>query len=979
MKRWSMVLAAICLSASVSLTAQGLDDADGADLFAEPAEAKNEPVFVNKAPAKKMVKLPPDCDSFGFELALSNPSAVKVQIETAGDKYKKSFTVSPGEQILMYEADAKKGEMALPPETFKNHVMNMKFPDFKIDYYAFPNFTRYKSDAVNKNMVKWDAEIPNALKRKLRVDLRPAKTGIAVYLDGTYAGIMKGSSRLKSVNITGGEGPEITHMKPYVNEQSTPDYEAVDFPRIANPGVMKSATLSIKPGFTKINGIPMYVADGAHSSDLSLVKGLKGMNFTAEIDYYMERTAWERLPECQQGSVPNGYYTEAYVLFALDPDPKKDRSFSFRFGRFSRWGRVNGWAYTDVFLPKKDSDFPANVKKVGTVQLNGKELPLYFGTFPIDIGVTADIITHDVQTERRCDYLDYEFMGRRSLPGAYGDPSHRPDEKKPSAVNLFGVTFKKAGIFLDFVQKEPGNIFYNDEVPETTVVVKSEKPGDYTITWRIMDSFSRKELKTGSETMSFTKAGEEKRLTVPLSQPDVGHYFLDFDVIIDGKKAFTHHAAFALLGKDTRLAEPTESPFGSWWTGAHLGIRDPEVVMRIFHKAGIRRPCGLHVLMDSKGNLSPENQARMKKYKMILNQFGWPSPPAKDADPKAYDTFMHANYDPLVKAFPDTKYALIFHESFGDPQVPESYGEKAEATDKDKKYAKTAADAAEWLRAHYPDIKLCYGNNTSSSALTAALLRSGYNKDLIDFIGSETPGQGCIPERIWQGGTQGIWFSQEVGRTWGVDLKVTGCFEYSARPDRMFVRPHDQAAYYMRDALIGLGYGFETLGISGLNDAGNWYTQTIWGSGSLCKKAPFLYPKPMLAAYAAMTRALDRIKFNPVSRDTGNLSCYALEFERKCGDAAYALWVPKGESEVVFEFPENVDGELIGFLGKTSRISGKTIRLTASIYPQYLVVPKKADAVKHVKTISPEPGKNYTPAIKFENMADITVVEKDDT
>lgn len=972
MKRNLFPAFAVFLSGCLSLSAQVMD----VDIFDKQELTEENILPKTKKPASVTVKIPPDCDSFGCDLILNQPGTVMVQVETEKDKFKKSFQITPVPQTMWNEPSDKElsGKTAReikPPEPeFKNHVLSVSSKFFNISYYVLPKFSSYTPDEVNKRIAAWEAQIPNALRHSLRIDIKPGTGGLHVYLDGIYSAKLPGDSTIVSVRITGGTGPSVLNAKPYKDQLSTPEFEAADFSRIANPGAMKNAKVSLKPGFQTISGVPMVVLDGAHSSDLSLVKGLRGLNFTLERDYYMSRTAWERYPESQQSAIPNGYYSDAYILFALDPDPAKDRAFSFRLGRFVG-GRVVAFATTDVFLPEKDAEFPENIKKVGDIVRNGESLPLYLGRFKIPCGEILDVITRDPYAPRR-DYMDFEFMGRRSGRGVYADVSHRPSPQFKSAVNLFGVTFRRAGVYLDMIQSEPGNIFYNDDVPETGVLVTSVRPGKYTLRWSILDSYGKETLKKMEKELSFANVGEMQKITVPLDMPEEGLYGLRVEILDNGVADIVHDASFALLGKDTRLAEPIESPFGSWYTPHHFGTSDPEIYMRIFHKIGVRRPCGLGKLVDKNGVLLHADL--IKKYKLTLNQLGWCGMPPENATDEEMEKHFSDAWDAQIKAFPDCKYVTIYHESYGDYYVPEAHGEKVEATEKDVRFAKVATSIAAWFRKNHPDIKLCYGNNTSSQSLTAALLRCNFKPEYLDFVGIETPGQGCVPERLWKGGTQGTWYAQEVGRTYGLDLKVTGCFEFTMRPERLFDSLHEQAAYFMRDALIGLSYGYETLGISGLNDAGGWYSQTLWGSDGLCRRGPLFYPKPLLLAYSTMTKVLDQIKFGPKTMDTGNLSAYAIEFDRKRGDHVYAFWVPKGESEMTFDFPKSVDAELVDCFGKSKKVSGKDFTLTASIFPSYLIVREKADSVRHSKTISPKPPESFKVAVPFDRIKDLSIV-----
>lgn len=919
--------------------------------------------------------VPSDCDSFGFDLTLNNAGGeLKIQFELADEPKKKYFTMFPTGQSLSFTETnfSSNAEIEKPSEVFSNHAIAIRSKFFNFDYFVMPCFERYSSNYVYKNIAKWDEKIPNALNRKIRIDLRAIPEGIALYLDGVYAKHFPGGRQLKKIWITGGTGPSVEKAKAYRDTLSSKEWQLIDFSGVANPGVMKDASISLPTGQTVVEGVPMFVLSPEHSSDISLVKGvMPGFNLLLETDKYMSRTAWERHPVTQQSAVPNGYYDELCLLFALDPDPKKDRYLTFRMGRFSKnGGRSTGWAYTDLVLPKDDARIPSDIKKVGTVKLKDKEVPLYFVRLPIECGDLLPFITQDGnRSGYGMDYLDFEFLGRRRGAGAGGSNAHKPFDAFPSAFNLFGMTFRKAGVHLDMIQSEPGNIFFNDEVPETTAVVTGVRPGAYSMKWTITDTWDKVVLKEGTQTFRFTKPGESEKVRIDLAQPDIGHYNLKIDLYEGERLSYTHHAAFALLGKDTRLATPAESPFGAWWTPYHLGEENMERAMEIYHKAGIRRSTGLGILVTPDGKLNKKDI--LDKYKITLNQIPWNlgRPPDHETDPEGFDKYMRDAYDKYMTAFPDMKYVLVWHEGGRPVSTPElQTGKKVNPQGFETELAVLSEAILKWLRKNHPDRKILFGNAGSSLNYIAALLRNDISTDLIDFVGIETPGIGRLPESLNESTVQSSYLVKALGRVYGKELKVSGCYEFSARSNRLFPVIQEQAAFYMRDGLLGLCHGFETLGLSGLCDAGDAYPQTIWGGGGLCRKAPLLYPKPMISAYAAMTRALDRIKPNPVARDTGNLSLYVPEFERKDGKIAYAFWVPKGEVRFDFDFPEEIEAEYIEPFGKTSTIRGKKISMTATIYPQYLVVPCKADQVRHIATISPAPPESYKPEIVFDSM-----------
>ena len=92
---------------------------------------------------------------------------------------------------------------------------------------------------------------------------------------------------------------------------------------------------------------------------------------------------------------------------------------------------------------------------------------------------------------------------------------------------------------------------------------------------------------------------------------------------------------------------------------------------------------------------------------------------------------IEKRYQPMYDRYPEVKDVLIFHESYGDITPPEIFGVKKQLTPQEKKrdlsFARVAEVLARWHRKKHPDVKLVFGNQTSSTAIVAALLRSGFD------------------------------------------------------------------------------------------------------------------------------------------------------------------------------------------------------------------------------------------------------------
>ena len=106
------------------------------------------------------------------------------------------------------------------------------------------------------------------------------------------------------------------------------------------------------------------------------------------------RTPLFGLPSAVHYRLPAAIYTKAHILFALDPDSRKDAVLTVRLGHYINNGS-GGNMLGDVVIDLRDRkplEYPG-IEQVGTVQHRGRELPLYLATVDLAqaIGKIIDI------------------------------------------------------------------------------------------------------------------------------------------------------------------------------------------------------------------------------------------------------------------------------------------------------------------------------------------------------------------------------------------------------------------------------------------------------------------------------------------------------------------------------------------------------------------------------------------------------------
>ena len=632
--------------------------------------------------------------------------------------------------------------------------------------------------------------------------------------------------------------------------------------------------------------------------------------------------------------------------------------------RFGIWGRGGAMADTTHSATRR-RETGRWIEQVGSVEYTADQkkikVPLYFVRVDLKAGDILDILADqkDPYAPMKIGpYLDFEFLGKCGGLDVQNDRRRKPLATSTSAVHIFGVTLEKAPAELRLKQAQPGNIFHNDETPETTFAMRANTAGRYELRWEIT-SIDGKVLVKKAKTVELPAVGSEADITLPLTMPDAGWYGLSVTLADAGGHALLkHEAAFALLGKDTRAAG-YESPFGTWWFhGVHYTTKDAAVAGPMLFKAGFRRTTMAWTKASEK---------EFAPWKLSVNQIQWPFRLADLKDWPAAEKRAELAIGGMLKRFPHCQYIDLFHESY-DPRVypPEIYGEKYVAKDaalaaRDDELFELGVKAAKFIRANFPQLKIIAGNSGGSSGMIAVMLRGGFPRELIDYLGNEATGQTFAPEKLVPHTTGGIWLRAETARKFDYDIPLAGCFEYTSRAERdLGAQRH--AEWYARDMLIGLAFRFPTISPAGIEDVGNCYYDTLWGASGLCQRTPLHYPKPAYVALATLTKVLDNVKLVR-QMPSGSSIGYALEFERGT-DRIYALWTPRGECEMEFEFPTDTAVAQVEFYGRqrSLKTNGKRLTITAAGGVNYIISPVVATKITAGKRAFP----NHQPPVRTQ-------------
>jgi len=902
---------------------------------------------------------------FALSFCTGSPESLQIQIETDKGE-KKTITV----RALPQKGNGWQSKYA--ETVFPDSVLQFRGA-INLDYYIKPRVKRYTDDQIEKLTEQWKA-MPSASEKFVRLQIQPDNEGYKFWIDGRYAGRFDTAGRLKTFTVTGGSKSRVKDKEIFKSAE-TDRFLPIDFGLVAQPGVMKEAKISLSAGLQNIKGIPVIVSDGDRSGDISRVKQMRG-SFALECDEYLSRTAFDGMPESQLVSVPQAYYWRAWVLFGVDPDPKKDPILTVRLTRFASRSTVGrGTAIVDVYLdlPEDAEKLPASITRVGSIKHKTGdkeiELPLYLAEVNLPIGQILDLISEEKQDTASelgiGPFLDFEFLGRRGVRAG----EHKPTGA-PSAANIFGVTLEKAPAEFRLFQKQVGNIFHNEEKPEVEARVKANLPGKYFLTWSVSDVKGKILLQ--KEKLFSLSGGQQQQETIDLRMPEPGYYGLKFQLLTENRKEIlTHQASFALLGQDTRQAG-YESPYGTWWfDGPHLTIREAEIAGPLFLKAGLRK--------FAYSRRYTEEQ--LSQWKMTLSQLPWLF---RMKDLTENGTLSEESRQRVTREVQEflTKYphcnsVLLFHESHGNDMPVELAGLQPNFTEEKEKQCRDKALlanlVADFYRQNFPQLKIIFGNTSGTAHLLADTLRFGFKPEKIDYVGIETPGQSFMPETVDTGTTMAFWLVRQIGRLYGYQLPVTSCYEFTYRPGRVLGEER-QAQFYVRDILLSLAHKADHINPGVICDVGSsYFNGYIYGGSGFCERYPLLYPKPSYVAIATLTKVLDKVKLRRIL-PAGSLSVYTLEFDRQRTpqDIAYATWTVRGQAELVFDFGKETEATFVETYGREKNLKTRNgkLTITTSTAATYLISQFPVFSVTVSKISYPEdlPPAGFKPASRMDRM-----------
>jgi hypothetical protein len=625
-----------------------------------------------------------------------------------------------------------------------------------------------------------------------------------------------------------------------------------------------------------------------------------------------------------QFRVPNGRYQVLHAIAASDDAKDAFRGLSVQFYRPGAGFPFHRQAVVPAFAEKNAPGALAVVTERGrTRYLHHIQIPLNPGDF-------------SAFSDR--DAVEFELTKDISLFRAYPDPFHYSYHQAglPSAAHVYAVTLERAPF--EAALKTDGfyHVWTAPKRPAYTLLLHNTaaQMKTFTLSWQAT-AFEQAPPEPRSQAV---KLGPGQKRSVPI-RPAVkrhGHYDLTVSVS-DDVTNWTESRSFVWLAKDTRTRggwQRGDGPiWGFWnWRGGH-GTPSGADQSQIMAMAGCESRSGsLHHAKD-------DEKAVARKWKMttfkhfyggdhyVTNDLRKSLKTAPEAEAvatmieklKKFETPATDITRPeIISFFPEPHIGSFTHSNVPMFSGREPYVMTESEQEKFQEYLDAFVIGARAVKKHFPQAKamLPHGDPTFCVPFVR---HSQEARELMDGITVDIPVFERLPEhQLHQVVLHRMYICRDELNKAGLTDPLLPMYEGPCLPDHEgALSQRALADQTVRCSLILIGYGVvRQLGGQSPFQCSNYWGEQHYGGG-LFNPLPVAAPKPVYAAFATMTRHLNRAEFDGWS-DTGSRSTYAMRFKHvKTGKYIHVLWcirgtrmlsadIPPGGRPVAYDLMDNV-------------------------------------------------------------------------
>ncbi len=687
-----------------------------------------------------------------------------------------------------------------------------------------------------------------------------------------------------------------------------PAFETVDITERANTSGLRGVKYNLPIGaVTNIAGVPFQISRNWFRDHIDLSMswnpGAERVGYTACHANRRWHSPLAKTPLRYQFQVPGRDYDEIDILCATDPGIKDAiPRFTVQFyrKRFSYGGSGRPF------------NFPSpEIQAFTNAAASSYKLAEGAGLWLVRIPLCGDLITEFGPEEYLCFELTKDVMPYRT----YADPLNHSWHAGglPSAVQVYGVTLRKAPVSLRFDPLQKANLFDEDEEVGYRVTLRNNTGAARTekLSLKGQDWFK---TDTVSAATSVTLApGEEKSVELKLAPAKFGWY----EVFLDGTGRTWRHT-FVKLRKRERDLRPFGTPglrVGTWCM-----VYTP-LNAYITGKGGWDTSSA-RIPKISDEDLD-ELHATMRKYGM--HSFVAPHNIRAQGritaeTPLEEGIAILTNGLPKVDGIVDDEYLSCDYTSYiaepggigtGNAGFPEYFGEPTNAYH----YTKLTGTAATRYATYKRQIQAIHAVHTNRMPKTKLLMPHGNWNFMIPFLQDPdtrefSDGVACdfqfytrVPEeQMHQCSVNSLWYFRQA---WKKYRKGEPLLVWSEGPDVTQPYPGGStelsaASHRVRISMLMMAYG--------VNMQLSWGTSPISTgenhcSGGLVTGNNALDPDLAYASFSAWTRKMRHAvheSYTPV----GSTSAFCQNFrDKRNGEQIRAVWTIRGERPFVFDCP----------------------------------------------------------------------------
>jgi len=843
-------------------------------------------------------------------------------------------------------------------------------------------------EAIRKTVESNMALVPKSTEKWVTLRLILRENAFQIFLEDRLARDESGetSGFTGHVRLTLGPNTYISSVRVKKLAPKDPIFETVALKGYVNESEIKGSSISreslpLPDKVAMVNNIPFVFPEPDEKGNDHIDIERSWVYFANAEAYLTTMPRWQDAgyldPARIKLAVPTDLYSNIHFIAAADGDDDSVPVITAQF------------YYPSIGFPKHfEGRAPLFSKKASKVvrlpvkQENGKKGNLYLVTIPIQPGEISSLVNWDKffatptsnvygGTGRYEIELTKEIRQFREYPDPICYDFHPAG--RPSGVHVYAMTLERPPVHMEFDPDNFAHVWVGpDDMPSYTVTLDNRTPDPREVKFVLTTlSDDGKESTNQEETITVPANAIDHEVKFKIELEKYGYHKVVL-TMTDEDRDWVENRSLVRIQSDTRERGNWEvgkgALYGFWdyGNGVHCGPGGPG--------RGLR---GLKLMFDAGAETGSwdieESLAGVKdkeKYEEIarkmaeeagylnthfvrqhqvpshkLGKFytpdkeGWTREWAIEKsgefiaehlfepNPFRKPEFMMFWAEPVLGTITTGNFA----EYWGGKPYVLTDRERSIMTDMSNRFVVHATG----IKKRWPDVKLLmpYGD----PLFVVPFLREKIiTPDLLDGTALDICAFERMPEQqLHQISTHRIWTLREEYKKFGHDdpylILIEGPF-IPTLPGACTYK--EQANRYTRHNLLMMGYDVHTfLGSWQAFDFASYYGGEHYGNAGIIERIPHCSPKQGYAAFATMTRHLNRVNFDKWI-PTGSLSTYAMQFKHyKTGELVHAIWTIRGKRPVTVKVPAGAKVQHFTLMDNETKLTAKNGKVSFEIDP----------------------------------------------